>query len=74
MLSAGQRKTGRGASGTTSRFIRSGEVVEQLFQHLNGGGEYRIVVSYLRRGRAGLDCRWFVSASVTVGRFRLKVP
>jgi hypothetical protein len=64
-------KTGRGASGTTRRFIRSGEVVEQLFQHLNGGGEYRIVVSYLRVAEPG---RTPPLRRVTVGRFRLRIP
>jgi hypothetical protein len=65
--------TGRASIGVTHQNITRGELVTQRFQHLNGGGTYRIKVSYHRATEPG---QWDPSGvgGVTVGRFRLRVP
>jgi hypothetical protein len=66
------KRRGRSATAVTSRNIRAGEQVEQVFEHLNGGGEYRIVVSYHRAAEPGQMPMGL--GGVTVGRFRLRIP
>jgi hypothetical protein len=65
--------SGRASIAVTHRNIARGDVVTQRFQHLNGGGTYRIKVSY---HRATEPAQWDPSGAggVTVGRFRLRVP
>ena len=55
----GKVGAGRASTGVTRRNIARGELVTQRFQHVNGGGLYRIKVSYHR---------------ATVGRIRLRIP
>ena len=50
-------KRGRSTTAVIQRNVRAGEEVEQVFQHLNGGGEYRIVVSYHRETEPGQEAK-----------------
>ena len=65
-------KTGRSTTAAIQRNIRAGERVEHVFEHLNGGGEYRIVVSYHRAAEPSQMPMGL--GGVTVGRFRLRIP
>jgi hypothetical protein len=65
-------KTGRSATGFTRQNYKRGELVTFRFQHLNGGGEYRIVVKYGRTTEPSTLPNY--AGSPTVGRFRLKIP
>jgi hypothetical protein len=64
---------GRSTTGVTHRNIHAGELVEQVFQHVNGGGEYRILVTYNRTAEPG-QLPMGTGNGVTVGRFRLRIP
>jgi hypothetical protein len=66
-------KTGRGATAPQRGQVRAGEDVEVVFQHLNGGGEYRIVVTYNQVTEPGQIPMGDIGG-VTVGRQRLVIP
>ena len=64
--------SGRSATAIVNRNIKAGEMVTQRFEHLHGGGTYRILVSYHRATDPGRTPMGF--GGVTVGRSRLRVP
>ncbi|WP_028064913.1 hypothetical protein [Solirubrobacter soli] len=66
-------KSGRSAMGPVRGQVRAGDRPEVLFQHLNGGGEYRIVVTYNQATEPGQLPMGNLNA-VTVGRERLTIP
>ncbi|MDA0181646.1 hypothetical protein OJ997_15175 [Solirubrobacter phytolaccae] len=65
--------TGRGTTGWTRRDLKRGERVEQLFSHVNGGGEYRIWVRFHQATDPG-QANPLGANGVTVGRLRVKIP
>lgn len=65
--------TGRSSRGPVRGIVNPGQQVEHVVQHLNGGGEYRIIVTYNRVTEPGQLPMGNVNA-VTVGRFRLRIP
>jgi hypothetical protein len=64
--------TGRSAWNYTRRNYARGDLVTMRFQHLNGGGEYRIVVGYAQATEPGRMPS--PQTAVTVGRARLRIP
>jgi hypothetical protein len=66
-------ESGRSAEGPVRGQVRAGDRPEVLFQHLNGGGEYRIVVTYNQATEPGQLPMGNLNA-VTVGRERLTIP
>lgn len=66
-------ESGRSATGQVSGQVRAGDRPEVLFRHLNGGGEYRIVVTYNQATEPGQLPMGNLNA-VTVGRERLTIP
>jgi hypothetical protein len=62
--------TGRSAMAVVDQPVRAGQLVEKVFQHVNGGGEYRIVVTYNRVDEPGQQPAGNLNP-VTVGRKRI---
>ena len=65
-------KTGRSATAVVQRNVKAGELVEQVFQHLNGGGTYKLRVTHSQASDP-----WQPDPTgpneVTVGRKRLQI-